>query len=227
MARRLVAPEEALRVAYRKLLTLAFFTLGGAVLGCGSGGAAHAPPYEGDQPAATSSDQAPSNPDQPPRNADQPPYSPDQAGGTTSPGSGAGDEAAAEAACRALCDDVGTTQDDCPGGGANALARALCGKGCRVTAEVKPCLTKAVELVNCLAELGELCTQEGPSESDAARCAAIADQLDECVDPEQPNPQPGGGSCSLDDRCVSCANDCESCKCVLGADDATCDLVCN
>jgi hypothetical protein len=215
-------------VAYRQLLTLACFTLGGALLGCGSdGNAPYDAPANADRLPTKSSDQAASNSDQPPPSSDRPPYNPDQPGGAPAPGGGGGDdEAAAEAACRALCDGVGTNEDDCPGGGANAVARSVCAGGCTVTAELRPCLAKGVALVNCLSGLDGLCTGDGPSESDAARCNAAVEELNDCTEPAgQPNPG-GNGECSQSDGCASCTDNCDACKCALGDESTVCDSLC-
>lgn len=199
-------------MAYRQLLALACLTLGAAVFGCGSGGSARsAQPDDADQPPTNAADPSPGNSDQPRSSYDRPPYNPDQPGGAPAPGGGGGDEAAAEAACRALCDIVGTNEDQCPGGGANGAARSVCASGCTVTAELRPCLAKGVALVNCLSGLNGLCTEDGPSESDTARCNAALNELSQCSEQQNPpDPQPGGDDCS--------GSDCEKCICEAGTD---------
>jgi len=205
--------------------------LGIAAVGCGDGGnAASTSPNSADDRPAKGSDQPPSNPDQPPPNSDQPPYNSDQSSGPPAPGGGGGGDAEAEATCRAFCEDVGSEMDDCPGAGANAIARSVCSGNCEITAELRPCLSKALELIDCLKGLDGLCTADAPSEAAAARCVTLGNDLDQCGDGdgEPVDPPPGGGStCSQADQCASCDGVCDLCKCTLGNDDTTCASLCN
>jgi len=207
-------------VAYRHALALACVTFGLIAVGCGDGGsAASRAPDAADDLGSHSSDQPAPNPDQPPGNPDQPPRSSDEPAG--GPGPVTDPNSAAVAKCRDFCDGVGS-ETDCPGGGANAIARALCQTRCVVTAEIEPCLDKAASLIDCLANLDGLCTEDGPSQAQAMSCNAAAVQLNDCTD--------GGGDstpgmCTPANQCAGCADQCAACKCA-GASDAVCDLLC-
>lgn len=215
-------------MAYRHAVALAFVTFGLVAVACGGGNASSAAPGDGEDLPPRSSDQPPPSPDQPPANPDRP------AGSPGAPGGGGGNSDA-EAACRAFCDKVG---GDCPGAGANAVARAICEDDCEITPDIAPCVTQAVALITCLSGLSGLCTEDGPPDSAAQGCQSALDALGECTDPDTGNPDTGnpdtgndppgggGGDCSEANDCAGCTDTCDACRCTLGEDNSACDIIC-
>jgi hypothetical protein len=206
------------KVAYRKLLAFAYIALALTALGCDGGNSASAAPGDGEDLSGPA-DQPPLNPDQPPGSTDRPPASADQPAGGPVRGGDGGDPA--ETACRDLCGGVGA---DCDGDNAASQAvRAICQSGCVLDAQERQCSTQALTAINCLAGLNGLCTEDGPSEQDEARCERALDAMDKCINGDQ-GQQPTTG-CTQAGACV-CDDDCQSCACALGEDSAVCATIC-
>jgi len=211
------APTRRLNVAYRKLLGLAYVAFALTALGCDGGNGAGSAPGDGEDLPGPA-DQPPLNPDQPPPNSDRPPASDDQPSGGPVAGGG-GD--AAESACRDLCRGAGA---DCGGNDvASTAVRAICQSGCVLDEQARACSNVALAAINCLTGLDGLCTEDGPSEQDQARCERALDAMDQCVSGGQ-GQQPTTG-CTQAGAC-DCDDDCQTCACALGEDSAVCATIC-
>lgn len=209
-------------MAYRRFFTWACFVCGLTTAGCGGGGGTasrststttDATPTDDTKPRANS-DQAPISKDQPARSTDQAPSA--SPGGSPSGGDGL-------PGCQAFCANL-SGAEGCPGNSPfNAGVRDICDRDCKLNEQEAACLAEAVAAFNCIVGLDGLCTTDGPAEADA--CEQARHDLDSCKDAHKP-PGMETDSCSMAGGC-QCDDDCNACKCILGGQSQTCDLLCN
>jgi hypothetical protein len=220
-------------MAYRRLFEFAFLACGMAAAACGGGssnsngigadGTSEHAPVSADQ-APVSADQAPVSADQAPVSADQAPVSADQAPGGPGPKGSSG--GGATATCQALCTQVGGERACIGNDTLSQLVRAGCRRNCVLGSDDLQCETQITALFVCAKGVDGICTEDGPAPGDASSCNDELQAVTTCEDAGQMMMPKPTDSCTMEKGC-DCGNDtCKTCRCALGAQDATCMQLC-
>lgn len=174
-------------------------------------------------------DQPPANEDQPPKSSDQPGNSYDRPPGSSerppsNPGAPGGGGGRLQSLCNKLCELV----DSCDLGDMGGLEGGLCAEGaCLLPAEAEtqaPCVNEAIDFLDCILGLGNLCSDDGPSEASLGRCQQSIEAAQRCQgnyeppDDDDPVPNPTEGQCAPSLGCENCLNACTECLCEANGD---------
>jgi hypothetical protein len=106
----------------------------------------------------------------------------------------------------------------------------VCSSGCDVpepTAPI-PCRQEITAMFDCILGLGSLCPENG-GEAQAAMCQDEAERFTECAEEEgEPVDVPDpGNSCTLEDSCLGCDDQCDACRCASAEAPEQCDVICD